>query len=329
MVAAEKNFYEVLGVKDTASTDDIKKAFKKLARKHHPDAGGDETRFKEISEAYEVLSDKEKRKEYDQLIKFGAFTGAGGSARAYGQRGSGPFSWGGTGQGDWHTTTSTDGWGDILEQIRRGEGAFGTEWDFPQQAAKGREVQVTLEVTFEEAFSGAEKHVTIKTGDGEKQEIDVKVPAGAVEGGKLRYKGKGGAGSGGGKRGDLVIVTSIKPHELFSRKGADVSMMLPISVVEAMLGAHIVVPAPDGSKVRLRVPAGTQDGKTLMVKGKGAPRVKGEGHGDLNVKLQVVVPKHLNDKQKQALEAFSEASDTSASDIRPLIRGLVGEDGQS
>ncbi|NLG11108.1 MAG: DnaJ domain-containing protein, partial [Coriobacteriaceae bacterium] len=181
MVAAEKNFYEVLGVKDTASTDDIKKAFKKLARKHHPDAGGDETRFKEISEAYEVLSDKEKRKEYDQLIKFGAFSGAGGAAHAYGQRGGSPFSWGGAGagQGGWRTTTSTDGWGDILEQIRRGEGAFGTEWDFPQPAAKGREVQVTLEVTFEEAFNGAQKHVTIKTGDGEKQEIDVKIPAGA------------------------------------------------------------------------------------------------------------------------------------------------------
>ncbi len=331
MVAAEKNFYEVLGVKDTASTDEIKKAFKKLARKHHPDAGGDETKFKEISEAYEVLSDKEKRKEYDQLIKYGAFTGAAGAgSRGYSQRGGSPFGWGGAaGQGGWRTATSADGWGDILEQIRRGEGAFGTEWDFPQPAAKGREVQVTLEVTFEEAFKGAEKHVTIKTGDGEKQEIDVKIPAGAVEGGKLRYKGKGGAGSGGGQRGDLVIVTSIKPHDLYSRKGADVNMTLPISVIEAMLGTQVVVPAPDGSRVRLRVPTGTQDGKTLVVKGKGAPRVKGEGHGDLNVKLQLVVPKHLNDKQKQALEDFAQASDTSASDIRPLISALVDDDGQN
>ena len=324
MVAAEKNFYELLGVKDTASTDEIKKAFKKLARKHHPDAGGDETRFKEISEAYEVLSDKQKRQEYDQLIKYGAFTG--GAGRAYNPRGGVPSSWGGGGarQGGRRTTT-VDGWGDILEQIRRGEGAFGTEWDFPQPATKGREVQVTLEVTFDEAFSGAEKHVTVRTGDGEKQEIDVKVPAGAVEGGKLRYKGKGGAGAGGGARGDLLIVTSIKPHPLYSRKGADVNMTLPISVIEAMLGAHVVVPTPDGNKVRLRIPAGTQDGKTLVVRGKGAPRVNGEGHGDLNVKLQLVVPRSLNDEQKAAIEAFVAASDHSGADIRPHISALVGE----
>ncbi|MDR3053121.1 MAG: DnaJ domain-containing protein [Coriobacteriales bacterium] len=300
MAEAQRDYYEVLGVKQTASTDEIKKAFKRLARKHHPDAGGDETKFKDVSEAYEVLSDKEKRVEYDQYLKYGGAAGFGGG----GQRSA----WSG----------GFGGWGDIFESIRHGEGAFGSNWDFPERSVKGRDVQVTLEVSFEEAFTGAEKRVTIRIND-EKQQLDVKIPAGAVEGGKLRYKGKGSLGTGKGEKGDLVIVTSIKPHPLYSRKGPNVHLDLPISMAEAALGAQIVVPAPDGSRVKLRIPAGTQNDNIFVIGGKGAPRIKGEGNGDLKVQVHFALPASLNEQQKAALESYAAASDPSGADIRPLI----------
>ncbi|MDR3036964.1 MAG: J domain-containing protein [Coriobacteriales bacterium] len=314
-MVAEKNYYQVMGVKEDASADEIKKAFKKLARKHHPDAGGDEARFKEISEAYEVISDKDKRAEYDTLRKYGAFGGARGGARG----------------GGWRNVAMDfedfGGIGDIFNRIRHGEGAFGTDWEFSQRgpkATKGKDQQVTLLVSFEEAFRGVEKAVTIRTGDGREQKIDVKVPAGAVEGGKLRYKGKGAQGTNGGARGDLVIVTSIKPHDLYSRDGADVYLSLPIGVAEAALGAQIVVPAPDGSMVKLRVPALTPDGKTFAIRGKGAPRVKGEGCGDLKVQVRYALPAQINEGQRAALEAFAAASDLAGADIRPRIAQETG-----
>lgn len=312
----DRSYYEILGVDKKASTDEIKKAFKQLARKHHPDAGGNEAAFKEISEAYEVLSDKEKRQEYDNMLKYGAYTAGGAAASGM------PFNWGGQG-GRW-TVTEMDGGiggegafssiGDIFSRMAAGEGAFGTDWEFGKKKIKGQDIQVTLEVTFEEAFKGTEKRVTVKSSDGTSQTIDVKVPEGAVEGGKLRYKGKGAAGSNGGENGDLLIVTSIKPHKIYSRSGADVLMDLPLAFDEAALGASVTVPAPDGSKVKLKIPAGTQAGKTFLIKGKGAKRVGGKAsgseYGDLKVKAVIEVPANLNDAQKKALEAFAAARDT-------------------
>jgi curved DNA-binding protein len=313
--AANRTFYEVLGVGEKATTDEIKKSFKKLARTHHPDAGGDEAVFKEISEAYEVLSDEAKRKEYDNLLRYGAFTAAGGAAA-----GGMPFNWGGRG-GSWTVTDMGGGGGggfgsigDLFSRMAAGEGACGTDWEFggkKKKAHKGKDIQVTLEVTFEEAFKGTEKRVTVKSSDGGNQTIDVKVPEGAVEGGKLRYKGKGTAGNNGGPAGDLLIVTSLKPHELYARSGADVLMELPLALDEAALGATIEVPAPDGSTVNLKVPAGTQEGKVFLVKGKGAKRVGGKPasseYGDLKVRATLVVPQELNEAQKAALAAFAAA----------------------
>jgi curved DNA-binding protein len=324
-MVAEKNYYEVLGVKQDASVDEIKKSFKKLARKHHPDAGGDEARFKEISEAYEVLSNKEKREEYDTFLRFGAY---GGSAS-----GGSPFNWSGAGAGgggSWRTVVTDfgdlgdlGGVGDIFNRIRHGEGAFGTDWNFPGAARKGQDVQVVLNVSFDDAFHGVEKNVTVRS-DGQEQKITVKLPAGAVEGGKLRYKGKGRKGTGGGASGDLVIVTAIKPDPLFSRKGADVCLELPISVAEAALGAQIVVPAPDGSKVKLRIPAGTADGRAFVIRGKGARRVKGQGNGDLRVSVRLAMPERLNAEQQAALAAFARASEPNGADIRPEIVAKTG-----
>jgi curved DNA-binding protein len=326
-MVTEKSYYDILGVKQDASTEEIKKAFKKLARKHHPDAGGDEAKFKEISNAYDTLSNADKRAEYDDMLRFGAFSG--GAGGAYSTRAGGPFSYGGRSSGEsggWRSVVSDFGdLGDIFSRIRGGEAGFGGNWDIPQAKAKGRDVQVTLEVTFEEAFSGAEKRVTVRTGDGTDQALDVKVPAGAVDGGKLRYKGKGGAGQAGGAKGDLVIVTAIKAHPLYRRKGADVLMNLPISVAEAALGAQIVVPAPDGSLVKLSIPKGSDNGKTLLVRGKGAPRVNGQGFGDFKVKLNLGLPTTLNEGQKAALEAYAQASDSKGADIRPAIASAVAQ----
>ena len=307
-MSATPDYYKTLGVPRTATADEIKKAFRKLARTHHPDAGGDEAKFKEINEAYEVLSDDKKRKLYDQYgtanenhIPQGWGGGAVNVEDIFGG-GAGGFG----------------SWADILESIRHGEGAFGSDWDFngsgfggarQPRPRKGQDMNVTLNVTFDEAFSGAEKRVTVRVpGRGESETLTVKIPAGAVDGGRLRFKGKGGPGENGGASGDLLITTKIDEHPYYSRKGADVLMDVPVSVAEAALGASVVVPTPDGTKVRVKVPAGTQDATVLTVRGKGAPRVKGSGNGDLKIEVNVRVPKDMNERQRQAMEDFLAAT---------------------
>lgn len=308
-MAATPDYYKTLGVPRTATADEIKKAFRKLARTHHPDAGGDEAKFKELNEAYEVLSDDKKRKLYDQY----------GTAN----ENQIPQGWGGGSVNVEDIFGGAGGgfgsWADILESIRHGEGAFGTDWDFNDMSGfgggrqprprKGQDMNVTLNVTFDEAFKGAEKRVTVRVpGRGESETLTVKIPAGAVDGGRLRFKGKGGPGENGGAAGDLLITTKIDPHPYYTRKGADVLMDVPVSVAEAALGASVVVPAPDGTKVRVRVPKGTQDDTVLSVRGKGAPKVKGDGSGDLKIIVKVVVPKEMNEGQKKAMEDYLAAT---------------------
>ncbi len=303
----KKSYYDILGVKKSASADEIKKAFRRLARKHHPDAGGDEETFKEINEAYEVLSDPEKKKQYDTFGTVGNFAQQPG-----GWQGG---AWPGGGRRT-YTYTSTGGsgsgfdWSDIFSNIRSGDGAFGSDWDFNvNRAQNGRDLQTSIELTFDEAFRGTTKQVSVRIpSTGETESIKVKVPAGAVDGGKLRFRQRGEYGSGGGRRGDLIIVTKIKEHPVYQRDHADVLMDLPVSVEEAILGTRIVVPTPDGSLVKLRIPAGTQDGRVLRVKGKGAHDVKGSGNGDLKVKIKVAIPRSLNAEQRAAIEKFRDAS---------------------
>ncbi|MBQ6454481.1 MAG: DnaJ domain-containing protein [Eggerthellaceae bacterium] len=317
MPGVTPDYYSILGVSRDADEKTIKKAFRKLAREHHPDAGGDEAKFKEINEAYEVLSDEKKRKLYDQY----------GTAN----ENQIPGGWGGQAINMEDLFGGAGGfgsWSDILESIRNGEGAFGSNWEinngqgwgsnFGQRGnrpRKGQDMNVTLTVSFDEAFKGVEKRVTVRVpGKKESETLDIKVPAGAMDGGRLRYRGKGRPGTNGGAAGDLLITTKIEPHQYFSREKANVLITVPVTIAEAALGASIIVPAPDGSKVRVKVPAGTQSGKVLTIKGKGAPRIKGEGNGDLKITVKVIIPKSLNDKQKQALEAYKEADERS---VRP------------
>ena len=316
MAGKKPDYYKTLGVSKNATADEIKKAFRKLARTNHPDAGGDEEKFKEINEAYEVLSDEKKRALYDQY----------GTADAN----YAPFNWGGAG-GATNVNfedifAGAGSWADILDGIRRGEGTFGTGWDFADlgnfvrgfgnsgyataaRPTKGADAVMTLDVSFEEAFSGATKRVTVRIpGHAEAETIEVKVPAGAVDGGRLRFKGKGKPGANGGAAGDLLVTTKIAPHPYYARKGADVLLSMPVTPAEAALGATVEVPAPDGTKIRVKVPAGTQPGTVLSVKGKGAKKVKGAGNGDLKITVNVQVPTEMNDAQKKAMEDYLAAT---------------------
>lgn len=304
-MAQTPDYYKTLGVPRNASTDEIKKAFRKLARKHHPDAGGDEAKFKEINEAYEVLSDEKKRQMYDQYGTANAnqiphgWSGSAGGANPFAQAGFGS-------------------WADILESMRRGEGAFGTEWNFggqpfhhtQPQPEKGKDKTVSMTVTFQEAFDGCEKKVKIgKPGTSEKETVGIKIPAGAVDGGRVRLKGRGATGKNGGEPGDLLVTIKIAEHPLYSREKENVVMDVPVTFAEAALGCQVVVPAPDGTKVRVKIPAGTQDGATLTVKGKGAPKLGNKAvKGDLKLKISLKVPTHLSAEQKTALEAFQAAT---------------------
>ena len=305
---AKKNYYDVLGVKRDASQDEIKKAFHKLAQKHHPDMGGDAEKFKEISEAYSTLSDPEKRKEYDQLLLFGGIPGAdfGGS--------------GGRNRGYTYTNMGGGDWSDIFDSIRSGDGAF-PGFDFSSmfggqarqqnRSQKGGDLTMNIEVTAQEAFEGVSRKVTYRVpSTGEEQTLTVKIPAGAVNGGKLRYRGRGEYGTGGAARGDLVITTKVQEHPIFKRDGADVHVELPISMYEAALGTSIDVPTPGGSTVRLKIPAGTQDGRKFRFRDMGAPNVKRKGtKGSLFVTVKVKVPTRLSAKERDALEALLDADE--------------------
>lgn len=307
-MAGKRNYYDVLGVKRNASDDEIRSAFRKLAAKYHPDAGGDEEKFKEISEAYTTLSDPKKRREYDQLLLFGGIPGSdfGGS----GGRNRGGYT---------YTNVGGVNLDDLLNSMRGDGSGFGG-FDFSTifggqpgagspRPTKGSDLTVTIEVSAEEGFSGCERHVSYTVpSTGERQTLTVRVPAGAVDGGKLRYKGRGEYGSNGGSRGDLVVTTKVAEHPLFKRDGADVRMELPLSMYEAALGTTVDVPTPSGKEVRIKVPAGTQDGKTFRFRDLGAPDVRHKGSkGALYVKVRVQVPTHLSAHDREALKALMDA----------------------
>lgn len=288
---AQKTFYDVLGVKRDASEKEIKSAFRKLAQKYHPDAGGDENKFKEISEAYETLSDEKKRKEYDQMLMFGGMPGGGAGA---------------------------GGWSDIFSSIFNGDGAFGGDWGqgfggmggrAANRVRKGEDLTVTIDISAEDAFRGTSQTITYRIpSTGERQTVNVPVPAGAVDGGRVRLKRRGEYGTNGGERGDLLVITHVEQHPLFKRDGADVTMTLPVSVYEAALGCEIEVPTPGGGTVRLKIPAGTQSGKTFRFREMGAPDVKRRGRtGALLVKIEVRTPDRLSDDERAALEKLRDA----------------------
>lgn len=303
-MTSNTSYYDVLGVKKDATQDDIKKAFRKLARTYHPDAGGDEKKFKEISEAYEVLSDSKKRKEYDQFLLLGSM---GGNASRYGDYTSGGFNWADVinqagGFGNMGNMGNVGGMGDF-GNVDFASFMNGVSHKRPQ---KGSDLTLSLVISFDEAFTGTSRQVSFRIpSTSEKQSLKVDVPAGAVDGGKLRYRGRGEYGLRGGTRGDLIITTKVKPDPVFSRDGADVLMELPISIYDAALGCVVDVPTPEHKTVSIKIPAGTQDGKKFRLKNLGAPNVKRKGsRGALYVTVCVKIPTRLRDDERKALETL-------------------------
>ncbi|ACZ29242.1 chaperone DnaJ domain protein [Xylanimonas cellulosilytica DSM 15894] len=311
----EKDFYAALGVPKDADDAAIKKAYRKLARQHHPDQNqGDakaESRFKEIGEAYAVLSDAEQRKQYDALramagggARFqagGPGGGAGGFEDIFGAMFSGGAP---AGAGQQRFQTGGGGFEDILGQMFGGGGAggFGARRAGFQTAERGADLAAATTLDFRTAVQGA----TVELGiDGKK--VTTRIPAGVNDGQKLRIRGKGRPGTGGGEAGDLVLTVHVKPHPVFTLSGRDLRATVPVTFVEATLGAQVDVPTLSGETVTLKVPAGTPSGRVLRVKGRGVGTAKGTG--DLLVTVQVAVPQKLSKKAKEALEAFAAASD--------------------
>ena len=302
----EKDFYKVLGVDKSISQADLKKAYRRLARQYHPDSNpGDakaEARFKEISEAYSVLSDEQQRQEYDQIRAMGSgarFTAGGGGAG--GGQGFEDVFGGLFGQGARRGQQSRGGFEDVLGGLFGGGGGFGqSSGGFRGFGGPtpGRDVTATTSIDFVTATKGD----TVTLSGGEGRPIQVRIPAGVSDGQKLKLRGKGEPSPDGGAAGDLVLTVRVDKHPVFERDGLDLRVNVPVTFAEAALGATIEVPTLGGDPVRLKVAPGTSSGRVLRVKGRGVATAKGTG--DLLARVEVAVPSHLTGAQKEALDAF-------------------------
>ncbi|HTN56169.1 MAG TPA: DnaJ C-terminal domain-containing protein [Microbacterium sp.] len=301
----DKDFYKTLGVSKDITDAELKKAYRKLARKYHPDSNqGDakaEAKFKEISEAYSVLSDAEQRREYDEIRAMGSgarFTAPGGSAGGF-EDVFNRFGQGGR-QADFD---------DIFSMFNQGGGSFGSG-RFGQTSGgyrgfggpqKGADVTARTTIDFITAAQG--ETITLQAEDG--KPFKVKLPAGVADGQKIRLRGRGRPSPDGGEPGDIVVQVKVRPHPVFSREGLNLRLTVPVTFTEATLGATIEVPTLGGDTVKLRVAPGTPSGRVLRVKGRGIASSKGTG--DLLAELQVAVPSHLDDAAREALLAFQAA----------------------
>ena len=372
-MVAKRDLYEVLGVSKDASDADIKRAYRKLSKQYHPDINkeaGAEEKFKEIAEAYEILSDSQKRAAYDQYGHASYDPNSGFSGGGFGGfEGFGGFG----GQG--FSGSYTGGFEDIFDSFFGGGGARrGNRANMPRQ---GADLQYVMDLTFEEAIFGKEEVIhyhrnaecetchgsgakpgtdpvtcskchgagvinveratpfgrmmsqtTCDVCNGTGQEIKekcetchghkhveethkvkVKVPAGVENGNQMPLRGQGEAGENGGPYGDLYVIFRVGKSDTFEREGADIFYELPINFAQAALGDEVDVPTVHG-KVKLKVPAGTQSGTVLRLRGKGAPRLRGGGMGDQHVTVRVVTPKHLTDKQREAMQIFAKEAGT-------------------
>lgn len=309
----EKDFYASLGVPKDADAAAIKKAYRKLARTYHPDQNaGDpqaEARFKEIGEAYAVLSDAEQRQQYDALRAMAGggprfASGPGGASGGFEDLFGGMF--GGGAPGGARMRYSTAGGGgspdldDLLGGLFGGGGGFG-RGGAEYGPVKGRDLTSSARLPFRQAVAG--DTVGLVVGG---RTTKVRIPPGVKDGQKIRIPGKGEPGPGGGPAGDLVVTVSVEPHPVFGISGDNLTITVPVSFPEAVNGAVIAVPTLDGSSVRLKVPAGTSSGARLRVKGKGVKTRKGTG--DLIVTIEVAVPRNLSGDARAALEQFEAAT---------------------
>lgn len=319
---AGKDYYQILGVSRDATAKDIKQAYRRLARKYHPDVNqgdkGAEARFKEINAAYEVLSDPEKRKKYDQFGENWQYADQFAQAGWKGPYGDfarqGPFTvfdFGdlGSGAGDM---------GGIFDRIFGDLGTRAT-----RRPRRGRDIEHPIEVTLEEAYHGSTRTIETQAestchvcggrgglgnapcytcgGSGRvlyPQRLEVKIPPGVSDGSRIRMAGKGRPGPGGGPPGDLYLVVSLRPHPLFQRRDSDLHVEVDVPLTDAMLGGEVEVPTPKG-KVALKIPPETQNGRVFRLAGQGMPRMGDNRKGDLFARVRVVLPTELTEKEKE------------------------------
>jgi curved DNA-binding protein len=321
-----KDYYATLGVTKAASEKEIKQAYRKLARKHHPDVNpGDksaETRFKEINEAYEVLGDPDKRRKYDELgANWRMYEQAHQAGQPYGggfgdAGGTWTINMGG-GPGGYRTMTeeemrdlfgNEDPFSDFFRTFFGGgggarEGARARAGRAPR-SQKGRDIEHEVELTLEEAFHGATRRISIKQG-GHTRSIDVRIPPGVRDGSRVRAAGEGESGSNGGSSGDLYLRIRIRPHPVFERKGDDLYTRIAVPVTTAVLGGEVQVPTITGA-VRLKIPETTQNGQVFRLKGHGMPGVgKSDERGDLYATVEIQLPRSLAAEQRRHWEGLA------------------------
>lgn len=310
-MASQENLYDILGVAREADRDTIRKAYRKLARQCHPDLNPDdkaaEERFKDISRAWDVLGDEEKRRDYDEFGEVSLEAGfdadeAREAREAFGARFGSGAQPGGPHSQEFHFGDLDDLLGGLF-----GGGAGGRE-----VRLRGADLEARLELDFLEAVRGGEKRLTVTRpqpdGTAATETLTVRIPPGVDTGGKLRLAGKGAPGIGGGPPGDLHVRLRVQPHRVFQRDGDDLTLELPISVREAILGTRVDVPTLDG-RATLTIPPGTQSGTRLRMRGKGIARPGADAPGDLLARVQIRVPRELDDEAKEALETLRRFED--------------------
>ena len=328
---AEPGYYEVLGVSRGASEDEIRKAYRRLARKYHPDLNPNnkeaERKFKQLGEAYEVLIDAEKRKAYDQFGAAGVHMGAGAGPGAGGPGGV-RYTW--SGEGSPFDDVAFEAFGgatgrpeSLFEEIfsRLGGTARGrARARAGPQGVRGRDVETEITLAFEQAVRGVETSLKAQypSGDGpaRPQTISVKIPPGVRDGQRLRLRGKGGPGIGGGPPGDLYLVVRVAAHPYFCREGKDVYLDVPITVSEAALGAQVEVPTVRGRST-VRIPPGTASGARLRLRGLGVADAKTGAAGDQYCVIRIVPPKTLDDRRRSLFEELRGAGEENPRSALP------------
>jgi len=326
-MATVKDYYKILGIPKKASKDQIKKAYRNLARKYHPDHNPDnkqaEEKFKELKEAHKVLSDEEKRKTYDM---FGSAEFRPGGSTTWRKRGdSGP-------DGSYtysYNANDFPGFEDIFKDIfgfvggvRTGRGrgeAFKDILNYGERgarSARSRNLEYQIEIDFDTAIRGGVRDISIsrqRQNQVVTEKLSVRIPAGVDNGSKIRIQGKG-EGTARGQKGDLYLKIKVKPHQIFKRKDDNIYLEVPVTFYEATLGAQIDVPTIDGT-AKVKIPQGVQNGSKLRLKGKGVPNLKTAARGDQFVEVKIVMPKKIREEEKKRIEEIAESSPYNPRDI--------------